>query len=267
MTADDENSDGQGRRVGRMMHAPAPDTLMWTWLQDGALAKASGVYYTVQSNHITIAMPLPRLEELRAIRMVLEMPEIVEEILMLLPTPDVLHARRVCRRWRAIVIGSKRLAALFYFTDRPIDPPASELAIMPYRNLGLRITRVENLLDGSTESCPYLDIHFSYESFLRNSRTAALHRSGPDRSDFLRAVRVSHPSPKTLIAYRMCPPRSLFTTLACRCQSPATDPSPPCPMPGGRAVLLGDIIDAADRQGFRCIQCRLFCDVVVEAGF
>jgi hypothetical protein len=186
---------------------------------------------------------------------------------MLLPTPDVLHARRVCRRWTAIVIGSKRLAAPFYFTDRPTDPPARELAIMPYRNLGIRITRVENLLDESTEPCPYLYIRFSYQSFLRNPRTAVLHRSGPDRSDFLRAVRVSQPSPKTLTAYRMCPPRSLVTTLACRCWPPATDPSPPYPMPGGRAVLLGDIIDAADRQGFRCVQCRLFCDVVVEAGF
>jgi hypothetical protein len=59
-------------------------------------------------------------------------------------------------------IGSKQLAAPFFFTDRPIDPPKSELAIMPYRNLGIRITRGANLLDESTESCPYLDIRFSY---------------------------------------------------------------------------------------------------------
>ena len=61
----------------------------------------------------------------------------------------------------------------------------------------------------------------------------------------------------------MRPRTSDFARRVCKCRSDVHSRHSIL----SKSVLLGDLVDAADREGFRCNVCRHFCDVIVEAGY
>ena len=190
------------------MGTPGAGGALAQWLQDAYITEISGEHYLAQSNHVTVAVPLPRLRRLWAMRTVYETPELMEKILLLLSDIELLYARQVCRHWRDIVHGSKRLTSKLFITEDFIGRSLSEATIIPYTNLGMTIH-----LDTSR---PCLFIKFSWQHYLSNPRTEMLHR-GSERSDFLRSICISRPSPVDLVAYHIRSQPSFRAILNCYC--------------------------------------------------
>ena len=203
---------------------------------------------------------LPRPHQLYVKCEVFETPELMERILFMLSSRGFFHARQVCVHWRNIIAVARRLACPLYYIDEPTNRPCQQVVVMHYRNSGMKVTEGETL---GQPSRPFLLIELAWRPNTTSPRVKALHRWSSGRSDFLRSLHISHPPPNYLTVDQIRPRSGAFARLICECRSDVHSRHSIV----FKSALLGNTIDAADREGFRCNFCRHFCDVIVEASY